>query len=81
MDIWSDHLLRPYLALTAHWIERVSGTSALDFRMALIAFHRLRGNHRGRTLAKTVMRLIDRVEGTLKVRAIMFPSSLMHAAR
>jgi hypothetical protein len=70
MDIWSDPLLQSYLALTAHWIAEVPGTSALQLKTALIAFHRLCGSHSGRLLAKTVMRLLDRAGITAKVRQL-----------
>ena len=69
-DAWSDQNRRPFLAMTAHWIAKVEGTSALQLKTALIAFHRLRGRHDGKTLAKTVLKLLDRAEITLKVRLL-----------
>jgi hypothetical protein len=42
MDAWSDQNRRSYLAITAHWIGRVGGTTSLQLKAALIAFHRLR---------------------------------------
>ena len=67
MDIWSDHNRRPFLAITAHWIAKVEGTTALQLKTALIAFHRLRGRHDGKTLAETVLRLLDKAQVTVKV--------------
>jgi hypothetical protein len=68
MDIWSDQNLRPFLAMTAHWVAKVEGTTTFQLKTALIAFHRLRGRHDGKTLAETVMDILDRAEMTSKVR-------------
>jgi hypothetical protein len=67
MDTWSDQCLQPYLAITAHWIASIEGTSALQLKAALIAFHRLRRNHTGNTISRTVMHLLDRAGITVKV--------------
>jgi hypothetical protein len=68
-DIWSDQNRQPYLAVTAHWISKSEseGSSSLQLKAALIAFHRLRGSHDGKTLAKTVVELLDRADITVKV--------------
>jgi hypothetical protein len=66
-DIWSDKNRRPYLAITAHWIAKLEGTTSLQLKASLIAFHRLRGNHDGVSLAKTVLHLLDRAGVTVKV--------------
>jgi hypothetical protein len=65
-DVWSDQNRRPYLAVTAHWIAKSEGSS-LQLKASLIAFHRLRGSHDGKTLAKTVVELLDRAGITVKV--------------
>jgi hypothetical protein len=57
MDIWSDQNRQSYLAITAHWIL---GTTALELKAALIAFHRLCGNNNGKSLAEVVLQLLDR---------------------
>ncbi len=67
MDIWGDHNRRSYLAITTHWIAMIHGTTALELKAALIAFHRLRGDHDGKSLAEVVLQLLDRVGITLKV--------------
>ena len=67
-DTWSDQSYKSYLAVTAHWVAEVEGTSSLQLKTALIAFHRLREGHTGRSLAKTMMYLLDRAGITLKVR-------------
>ena len=77
MDIWSDNNLWPYMALTAHWIARVTGTSSLQLKVALIMFHRLRGNHNDETLAATVLQLLDRAGITGKVRDYILASNMM----
>jgi hypothetical protein len=56
--------------MTAHWVAKVEGTSSLELKTALIAFHRLRGRHDGKTLAETVLRLLDRAQITVKVRLL-----------
>lgn len=66
-DVWSDQNRQPYLAMTAHWISKSEGSSSLQLKAALIAFHRLRGRHDGMTLAKTVVELLDRAGVTVKV--------------
>jgi hypothetical protein len=68
LDIWTGSNCRHYLAITAHWIAAVKGSSALKLKAALIAFHQLRKNHSGKELAETVMCLLDRAGVTVKVR-------------
>jgi hypothetical protein len=70
MDIWSDQNLRPFLAMTAHWVAKVEGTTTFQLKTALIAFHRLRGRHNGKALAETVMDILDRAEITGKVSVL-----------
>jgi hypothetical protein len=53
--------------MTAHWVAKVEGTNALQLKTALIAFHRLHGKHDGKTLAKTILKLLDRAKLTLKL--------------
>ena len=71
-DIWSDQSHYPYLAVTAHWIERDKSTHHLKLRAALIAFHRLRGSHNGPHLAKIVLHILDQVGVTSKVCGLYF---------
>jgi hypothetical protein len=68
LDVWSDQNFRSHLAMTTHWIAEVEGASTLQLKSALIAFHQLRENHSGKTIARTVVHLLDRAEVTLKVR-------------
>lgn len=69
MDAWSDQNRRSYLAITAHWIGHVAGTTALQLKAALIAFHRLQGGHDGKSLGRVVVGLLDRVGITVNVSA------------
>ena len=77
-DVWSNQNLQPFLAMTAHWIAKVEGTTALQLKTALIAFHRLHGRHDGKTLAETVMKLLDRAQITVKVRLLYGAAILIH---
>lgn len=54
--------------MTAHWIAKDEKTCSLELKAALIAFSRIRGSHTGEHLAQTVLRLLDRVDITAKVR-------------
>jgi len=67
-DTWSDQSSNSYLAVTAHWVAVVEGTSALQLKSALITFHRLRQGHTGKELVKTMMYLLDRAGITLNMR-------------
>ena len=67
-DTWSDQLYNSYLAVTTHWVAQVDGTSALQLKTALIAFHCLEQGHTRTALAVTLMHLLDRAGITLKVR-------------
>ena len=51
----------------AHWITMIPGTTALQLEKALIAFHRLLGDHDGESLAEIVLKLLDRAAITVKV--------------
>jgi len=68
VDTWSDQSYNSYLAVTAHWVAQVNGTSALQLKTALIAFHCLEQGHTRTTLAATLMHLLNRAGITLKVR-------------
>jgi hypothetical protein len=70
LDTWSDQRRGSFLAVTAHWVASVGGSSALQLKTALITFHRLRQNHTGKSMARTVMHLLDRADITVKVRQL-----------
>ena len=67
MDIWSDQNRRSYLAITAHWIAIIPGSTSLELKAALFAFQQLCGNHNGKSLAEVVLQLLDRAGITVKV--------------
>ena len=66
--------------MTAHWIAKVKGTTALQLKTALIAFHYLCGRHDGKTLAETVLKLPDRAQNTVKVSLLHEAPIMMHTA-
>jgi len=66
-DIWSDPNCQPHLGMTTHWIAKVEGTTSLQLKASLIAFHCLRGNHDGESLASTILQLLDRAGVMAKV--------------
>ena len=52
--------------MTAHWIGKYG--DALQFKTSLIAFQRLWGKHTGKNLAEIILKLLDRVGVTSKVK-------------
>jgi hypothetical protein len=66
--------------MMAHWIGKVEGTTALQFKMALITFHHLHGRHNGKTLAETILRLLDRAKITVKVRLLHEAAIMMRVS-
>jgi hypothetical protein len=53
--------------MTAHWDARVEGMTALQLKTVLIVFHNLCGKYDGKTLAETIMKLLDRAQIMVKV--------------
>jgi hypothetical protein len=72
--MWSDPNLRPYMAVTAHWIEPEIVQTAegpvtnLRLRADLIAFHNVPGRHTGEHLANALVFILDRLKLTCRVR-------------
>jgi hypothetical protein len=66
-DLWSDPKLRPFLALTAHWLARETANSSLVLKGTLIAFHYMPGSHAGKALGSTIFNLIKRAGVTHNV--------------
>jgi len=62
--------------MTAHWIARVEGSTSLQLKAALIAFHHLCGSHDGVLLVDTVVKLLDRAGITTKVRLRLRPQEM-----
>ncbi|OJA12309.1 hypothetical protein AZE42_10247 [Rhizopogon vesiculosus] len=44
-DIWSDDAHKSFLAMTAHWIVEMKEMGSLELKVALIAFHQVKGSH------------------------------------
>lgn len=63
--------------MTVHWIAENEKTRSLELKTALIAFYRIKGSHTGRSLAQTVLYLLDRAGITVKVRV----QSMSHGCR
>jgi hypothetical protein len=65
MDMWTDLDLKPYMAVTAHWIQRQSTKTShgshetLELRVDLIGFMSVPGSHSGRRLAEIFMFIIN----------------------
>ncbi|KAF9503993.1 hypothetical protein BS47DRAFT_1308980, partial [Hydnum rufescens UP504] len=57
-DIWTDGVLWPYLAVTAHWIQRCQD-GTLSLRADLIAFHYLPGSHDGKSICSAIWHLLE----------------------
>ena len=59
MDIWTDINMKPYMAVTAHWLQ--SNNSKLTFCFDLIGFIHIPGSHIGECFAKIFLYLLDHV--------------------
>jgi hypothetical protein len=71
-DLWSDSNLRPFMALTAHWIAKADHSSALVLKAALVGFHHVPGSHTGEMLASVILHLLDRAGVTEKVSVSVY---------
>jgi hypothetical protein len=89
MDMWSDPILTPYMAVTAHWIEGATENTTtgprtkLTMRADLIGFHRVPGRHSGHHLAHAFLHVLDRIKVTDKVHAssLLFLPDRKHTDR
>ena len=69
-DIWTDPNLRSFMAMTAHWLEFVSGPNnvqELQLQSALIGFTPMPQEHTGEEIAKAFVSVLNRVDITDKV--------------
>jgi hypothetical protein len=57
-DIWSDPQLRPFLAITAHWIQRLDDGTLL-LRADLVAFSYIPDSHSGDNIAKAALKALE----------------------
>ncbi|KAG1732051.1 hypothetical protein EDB19DRAFT_1593727, partial [Suillus lakei] len=54
--------LRPFLAITAHWISKEDRSLMLVLKSALIAFHHVPGSHDGASLSSVILHLLDHAD-------------------
>ena len=73
MDIWTDTNLKPFMAVTAHWIKATTEATpngpqkVLKLRVDLVGFHHIPGRHDGKHLAHAFIFITDRLDITDKV--------------
>jgi hypothetical protein len=73
MDAWTDLDLKPYMAITAHWIQQHSTQTShgphqtLELHADLIGFLSIPGSHSGHRLAEIFMFAINRLKIAKKV--------------
>jgi hypothetical protein len=73
--MWSDPDLKPYMAITAHWLELVptqGGVEKLTLRANLIGFLHFPGTHTGERLAEVFYFIITRMGLAKKVMSTLF---------
>jgi hypothetical protein len=74
LDIWTDPNLRPFIAVTAHWVQAVltplshgGSKYKLTLRSEVIAFHNIPGRHTAEHLTHALLAILDRINSTNKV--------------
>ena len=72
MDIWTDdYKKKAYMAVTAHWLEKVTLSGRLQSRISLrtdlIGFMHVSGSHTGERLAEAFLLIIGRLRIARKV--------------
>ena len=77
MDMWTDFDSKAYMAVTAHWLQKVSLQqsqrlqSAISLRSDLIGFVHVPGSHTGDNLAKVFLFIIDHLSISKNVSYIL----------
>jgi hypothetical protein len=73
MDMWTDFNLKPYMAVTAHWLEQsISGRQLqIALRADLIGFVHVPGSHAGRNLAEVFFFILKRLNIAKKVKYLI----------
>lgn len=66
-DAWSSASLKPFFAITAHWVYRDDADGSIRIKARLIAFHQISGRHTGENMAKLCLDLLDRAGCTANV--------------
>jgi hypothetical protein len=70
MDIWTDLDKKPYMAVTAHWLEQASLQMSgrlqqkINLRTDLIGFVHIPGSHTGERLAEVFLWILKRFKFT-----------------
>jgi hypothetical protein len=73
MDLWSDENLRPFMGITAHWIEpmKIQTSTGINYALKLcsdlVGFYNAPGSHTGEHLAVAFLHVLDCIEITHKV--------------
>jgi hypothetical protein len=68
MDLWTDFNMKSYMAVTAHWLQKVSLQQSktlqpkLTLCSDLIGFVHIPGSHTGERLAKVFLHILDRIK-------------------
>ena len=66
MNIWTDFDQKPYMAITAHWLEQASLQMSgrlqqkINLRTDLIGFMHIPGSHTGERLAEVFLWVLKR---------------------
>ncbi|KAG2337895.1 hypothetical protein BDR05DRAFT_894559 [Suillus weaverae] len=68
----NDLALRPFMAITAHWIAKANQDSMLVLKTALLAFHHIPGSHDGQSLGSMILYLLDRADTAAKVSTYLY---------
>ncbi len=76
-DLWTDPILRAFMAVTAHYIIRVEDRR-LVLKGRLIAFKHIVGHHDGASLARAFFAVLEEEGVTRKVRTRTFPKYYAH---
>src|SRR5260370_42402916 len=63
MDVWTDIDMKPYMAVTAHWLQNTSQQQLrLTLHSDLIAFIHIPSSHTREHLAKVFIHILDRIK-------------------
>lgn len=74
--MWSDPDMKPYMAVTAHWIEHQTLQHRISLRADLLGFIHVPESHTGVCLAETFLFIIDRLQISKKVSFGFYCNSL-----
>ena len=77
MDMWTDDFnKKPYMAVTAHWLEKATISNRLQSRISLrtdlIGFMHVPGSHTGEWLAEAFLLIIGRLKIAKKVYIYLY---------